>query len=130
MSNQDAENTHRIRLSSAWEPPAERDGAWVRRFGRPAPLRPGERVLLVVERPAIASLTLNATPLPVPAAGATLWSHDITPLLEARNELLLVPDPAHVGPAAGAIEAHGRAALPSRYGIVVLRILTLPAAGR
>lgn len=130
MGNQDAADKHTIRLASAWEPPSAGGGVWLRRFGRPAGIEPGDRVLLVVETPAIAALTLNATPLPAPPAGATRWSHDITAILGDRNALSLAPCAGCGDGTAEVTDAHGRAPLPAQYGIVTLQILTLPAARR
>lgn len=106
---------HRIGLEAAWEAPrADADAgadAWSRRFGRPADLPAGERVVLVVaaghggaaaaaEEPgpgALARATLNGRPLGdlpaaaalAPGAGATLAACDVTAALLPRNVLRL-----------------------------------------
>lgn len=129
---------HVIRLGNAWEPPAARTGEgagrWRRRFGRPGGLGPGDRVVLVVERPELpAGAALNGVPLPAVVPGDR-WTHDVTPLLADRNELVLeiglpepTPDPtaepARVGPIAG------RRPLPEVAGAVRLEIVVAAAAG-
>lgn len=83
---------HRINLSSAWCPPQEAfaGGVWVRRFGRPAGLGQGEIVWLVIESPQGCGAALNGTALPHVDPGQT-FRHEITALLETRNELQLDP---------------------------------------
>lgn len=130
MGQQNAANSHTIRLTSAWEPPHAAGAVWVRRFGRPAGIEPGDRVLIVVEAPAIAAVTLNATPLPAPPSGAARWTHDVTALLGDRNELAIMPEQACGPGAADDVDDHGRAPLPARHGVVALQILTVPAVGR
>ncbi|MFM8703095.1 MAG: hypothetical protein ACKOHG_04380, partial [Planctomycetia bacterium] len=55
---------HSIHLGAAWEPPMPSAGGgteWKRRFGRPAGLEPGDRVLLVVAQAEVAvGVTMNA----------------------------------------------------------------------
>ncbi|NBX55302.1 MAG: hypothetical protein EBT70_09620 [Betaproteobacteria bacterium] len=122
-------NRHVIRLGAAWEPPTAAGGggsAWVRRFGRPSGLQAGDRVLLVWERAAVMhdvpAGTLNGTPLPGNAAGASRWEHDVTALLRDRNELRLeVPRPEPVCETAA---PHGRADLPAAWGSLALVIVT------
>lgn len=80
-------------------------------------------VLLVVEEPAIAAVTLNGVTLPVPTSPGGRWSQDVTELLRDRNELVLVPvttAPATREPP----NAHGRLSLPATVGRVFLEILT------
>jgi hypothetical protein len=121
---------HVIQLGSAWEPPARAPDAdrvhWTRRFGRPGGLGPGDRVLLVVERSAVAAdVVVNAVRLPPLSAGAVRWAQDITPLLLSRNELCVT---LAVSVGDGELqERHGRAPLPSIIGMVALEIV---AAGR
>ena len=118
---------HAIHLGAAWEPPAPAAAGgvvlWTRRFGRPAGLEPGDRVLLVIVRPAVAAgMAVNAVPLPSLEAGATHWTHDITSLLRERNELVI-----SVATAVGldaALGSRGRSPLPSAVGTVRLEIVS------
>jgi acyl-CoA synthetase (AMP-forming)/AMP-acid ligase II len=113
-------NHHAIHLGNAWEPPAENAGAWARRFGQPSGVEPGDRVLLVCERPTEAAmarprlaLSLNGISLvPIDPASAR-WEHEITPLLRERNELVVQAEPAAAPPA---VDRHGRASLPEAWG--------------
>ncbi len=125
---------HEIHLGAAWEPPAPAaaDGrrVWTRRFGRPAGLEPGDRVLLVVTGPAVAAeIAVNAVRLPPLLAGTHRWAEDITPLLRDRNELSFDVTAAVDVTAASTIEhvparsPHGRGPLPSAIGIVALEIV-------
>jgi hypothetical protein len=119
---------HAIQLGAAWEPPspAAADGrvVWTRRFGRPAGLGPGDRVLLVVSQPSIAGeMVVNAVALPRLAAGASRWAEDITPLLQDRNELRVAVAAASTIDHAPARGPHGRGPLPSVIGIVALEIV-------
>lgn len=115
---------HVINLSTAWTPPEPASGqaAWVRRFGMPAGIGPGDRIWLVVESPGGCGLALAGEALPPVAAGERR-RHDVTTQLAARNELLLTPaaGAAAVMPAA-AIPSHGRCDLPATVGRVVLEI--------
>ena len=131
---------HEIHLGAAWEPPAPAaaDGrrVWTRRFGRPAGLEPGDRVLLVVTGPAVAAeIAVNAVRLPPLLAGTHRWAEDITPLLRDRNEVSVSVTAAVDVTAAIAVTAastiehvpgrgpHGRGPLPSAIGIVALEIV-------
>ncbi len=137
---------HEIHLGAAWEPPAPAaaDGrrVWTRRFGRPAGLEPGDRVLFVVTGPAVAAeIAVNAVRLPPLLAGTHRWAEDITPLLRDRNELAVDLTAAVDVTAAVAVTAaiavtaastiehvpargpHGRGPLPSAIGIVALEIV-------
>jgi len=119
---------HEIQLGSAWEPPApaSADGwvVWTRRFGRPAGLEPGDRVLLVVRQPAAsAEMAVNSAHLPQLSGGARRWVEDITPLLLDRNELRITVAAASVIEHAPASGPHGRGPLPSAIGIVALEIV-------
>lgn len=120
---------HLIRLGAAWEPLQSAGGGsttWRRRFGRPSGLQPGDRVILLWERSApvteTPSFTLNGRPLPRVASGVSRWEHDVTALLDDRNELVLEAD----GPAsiAETLDAHGRTDLPATRGSLVLAIVT------
>jgi len=108
---------HTIDLTNAWEPPvagsraAARSQVWVRWFGRPSGLGPGDRVWLVMDLPPPADATLNGAALPA-AAGA--WRIDVTDRLEPRNELVLLLDADGGG--------GRRAALPAPCGGVRLEI--------
>ncbi|MBM4011864.1 MAG: hypothetical protein FJ286_10870 [Planctomycetes bacterium] len=77
---------HAIHLGTAWEPPAAAGRPWIRRFGRPSGVEPGDRVLLVWDPPGTVRpevLQLNGQAL---VADPEI---DITPLLRDRNELVL-----------------------------------------
>lgn len=116
---------HSINLGTAWEPPTPVQATgcmlWTRRFGRPAGLGPGDRVLLVVSRPTVAAeMVVNAVRLPPLSAGAARWGQDITPLLRDRNELLVTMAATAVG--SSAEELTGRVSLPSAVGTIALEI--------
>ncbi len=111
---------HAIHLGNAWDPPAEAAGGWTRRFGRPSGVEPGDRVLLVCERPSEAAaarprlaLRLNGVALLPIASVSARWEHDITLLLRERNDLVVKPEPAAAPPA---VDRHGRASLPEAWG--------------
>lgn len=130
MIDQHDDQPHAIRLSAVWEPPAAGGGAWVRRFGRPAGMEPGVAVVLVIERAAVAAVTLNGAALVGASPGGDRWACDVTSLLAERNLLHIEPAP---GVAAGwplSIDAHGRATLPAAIGSVRLEILTPPQTER
>ena len=128
---------HSIHLGTAWEPPAPAaaDGrvVWMRRFGRPGGLEPGDRVLLVFMQPAVAAeVVVNAVSLPPLPVNAGRWAQDITPLLRDRNELLVtaaasismdgsMDGVADVGTAYG---QQTRGLLPSVFGRVALEIVS------
>jgi len=119
---------HEIQLGAAWEPPApaSADGwvVWTRRFGRPAGLEPGDRVLLVVTQPAAsAEMAVNSARLPPLSGGAHRWAEDITPLLLDRNELRITLAAASAIERAPASGQHGRGPLPSAIGIVAIEIV-------
>jgi len=124
----DNHHVHTIRLSAAWEPPAAASQPWVRRFGRPTGVGPGDRVVIVIERPAVTGATLNGMPLPPPVTGSARWEYDVTSLLSDRNELALTPAATPGAETAGGDAT--RAALPARYGAVRLEILTPPPVDR
>lgn len=117
---------HAINLSSAWEPPSGTSRAWVRRFGRPSGESAAERIWLVAEGGDRAALVLNGLCL-----SGSDGRHDVTALLESRNELLLIPgasDQAESVARAGEpslARAHGRCDLDSRYGRIRLEIETI-----
>ena len=115
---------HTINLSAGWEPPAVGGRTWIRRFGRPGGLS-GERLWLVIDRPAVASATLNDVPLPGIAAADVperVFRAEITGLLTARNTLCLVVTAARAPAVAAA--SHGRCRLPETCGRVRLEIDT------
>jgi len=122
-------SVHAIHLGNAWDrdPAAARTPAhgWRRRFGRPAGLAPGDRVFLVVERPALSSAaSLNGRELPAIAAGTPRWTCDVTTLLLDRNDLILAADtPAGGSTAAGGGGPHDREPLPAAFGGVGLAIV-------
>lgn len=121
---------HTIRLNSVWEPPRSGETAWLRSFGRPSGIAVEDRVMLVVERPAADAFALNGAALPRPVAGVARWEHDITSLLLERNLLALEPESGAEAGHDHAVDAHGRVALPRRFGSVVLEILTRKAIDR
>ena len=129
---------HVIRLGNAWETPADGTGQrvsrWRRRFGRPGGLGPGDKVVLVVERPGLsATAVLNGVPLPAVVPGGR-WANDVTPLLADRNELVLdlataEPPPEPMREAARRGPPGGRRPLPEAAGAVRLEIVSA-ARGR
>lgn len=111
-------DTHRIRLQAAWDVAAG-GAVWTRSFGRPTGVGPGDRVWLVIERPAACSAALNGGALPAVGVGAGPWRHDVTADLRDRNELRLeVRWPWEPAPTAV------RVALPETLGRVALEIET------
>ena len=119
---------HRIRLQSVWDPPIPGEKTWRRQFGRPAGIEPGFRVVLVVDEPAVMSLRLNGAALPVSPAAGSRWTHDVTDLLQDRNEMLLVPAGGEPSRGWEPPNAIGRVSLPVPVGRVSLEILTPPRA--
>lgn len=115
---------HAIHLGTAWEPPAAGIAAWVRRFGRPAGVEPGDRLLLVCEAAILAdawpAATLNDLPLVWREAGPGSFESDVTKLLHLRNTLV-VPGAAA---AADGDPAEHRAALPEAWGRLSLVIVS------
>lgn len=111
---------HTIDLTNAWEPPVAGSRAtagpqiWVRRFGRPSGIEPGDRVWLVMDVPPPADATLNGAALPSLSDAAGPWRIDVTDRLGARNELVLP-----LGVDGGGMR---RAALPATRGGVRLEI--------
>lgn len=105
---------HAIDLTNAWEPPAAGSRRWVRRFGRPSGVEPGDRIWLVMDEPPPAHATLNGVSLPALTAVDTPWRADVTDRLRARNELVLPLDATGDGTR--------RAALPAPRGGVWLEI--------
>ncbi len=114
---------HAINLSTAWEPPGDGSRAWVRRFGRPSGVKPGDRVWLVHEGGCGESLVFNGVHL-----GGRNARHDVTALLHDRNELLLTPAEGAAikadAPQGGSSPAlsHGRRPLDPRHGQFHLEI--------
>jgi hypothetical protein len=115
---------HAIHLGTAWQPPTATVPAWVRRFGRPAGIETGDRLLLVCEATELAdacrTATLNDQPLAWCAAGPGSFESDVTSLLLPRNTLV-VSDGR--GPSAGD-RLQGRAALPEAWGRLSLVIVS------
>ena len=128
---------HSIHLGTAWEPPspAAADGCvvWTRRFGLPGGLGADDRVLLVVEQPAVAAeVSVNGVRQPPLSPHAGRWAQDVTPLLRVRNELLVVvPASAGDGEADARRDGrNGRGPLPSVVGTVTLEIVASGHAAR
>lgn len=119
-------NPHTIRLGNAWEASAE-GAVWTRRFGRPAGLGPGDRVLLRVVSRGPAAVSLNAAELPRLEATSGPWRHEITPLLRDRNTLVLTPAVVAAPSPSADAAAHGRSPLPEEIADVSLEIV--PAGG-
>ncbi|MFM7244467.1 MAG: hypothetical protein ACKO40_09900 [Planctomycetaceae bacterium] len=113
---------HAIHLGTAWEPPAADVPAWVRRFGRPAGIEPGDRVLLVCEATDSVDpwreATLNDLALVWREAKPGSFESDVTKLLRPRNTLV-VP-----GAAADGDPTERRAALPEAWGRLSLVIVS------
>lgn len=80
---------HRIRLTSAWDPPDPHRASWRRSFGRPGGLAAGDQVWLVIESPTDGPVTVNGVPLRSAAPTASAWRADVTALLRDRNELIV-----------------------------------------
>jgi len=130
-SSRRARQRHAIHLGAAWEPPVPGpDGCvrWMRRFGRPAGLGPGDVVRLVVDRPGVAaSIAVNGVPLPPVVRGVERWEAEITPLLRDRNDIELLA--ALPSSAAGRSPmAAGRGPLPPAVGAVGIEIDSWSAA--
>ncbi len=116
---------HTIDLTNAWEPPVAgsrgpaRSHAWVRRFGRPSGLGPGDRVWLVMDLPPPADATLNGAALPAPPEATGAWRIDVTDRLGARNELVVSLEVVPLEADGGGVR---RATLPPARGRVRLEI--------
>jgi hypothetical protein len=112
---------HSINLSTAWCPQAR---AWVRRFGRPEGIEPGNVLWLVVESAVGCRLDLNAVPLSAVEPGGVL-RHEVTGQLSPRNELRVSPlDSGAAWPAGEPVppSPHGRLPLPEAIARVRLEI--------
>jgi len=118
-------SAHTIQLGNAWDRDADAGHAWRRRFGRPAGLVDGDRVFLVIERPAVSSSpAVNGHGLAPVAAGSVRWTCDVTALLGDRNDLVLVTiDPGTAAAASPAGAPAGRMPLPAALGGVRLAIV-------
>ncbi len=111
---------HAINLSTAWCLPPRAAGVWVRRFGRPAGIEPGDEVWLVVASASGCGLLLNGQPLPSVGPGGEL-RHEVTRLLQPRNELALAPCDAIVAETPE-VARNGRCPLPDAIASVRLEI--------
>ena len=109
-------DTHRIRLQAAWDVAAG-GTTWTRSFGRPTGVGPGERVWLVIERPAAGAAALDGRPLAAVGVGDGPWRHALTGDPRERHELRL-EFTAPPGPVA----AGARVPLPEAAGLVWLEI--------
>lgn len=116
---------HAIHLGTAWEPPTATTPAWVRRFGRPAGLEPGDRLLLVCEHPGAASLmriaTLNGRSLEWREPHPGVLESDVSGLLDVRNQLVV---PAAGDDVAAGHGAGGRASWPTEWGRLSLVVVS------
>ena len=117
---------HRINLSTAWCPPPEGipPEPWIRRFGRPDRIEPGDSIWLVIESPVGCTVRLNGVGLGVVPPRGT-GRHDVTGLLEVRNELALAPALPML-PKANMPERLERCTLPAEIGFVRLEIGSAP----
>lgn len=107
---------HAIHLGAVWEPPATSGGPWIRRFGRPSGVQPGDRILLVWDPPGTIpprSLELNGRALPSDP------EVDVTALVRDRNELVL-----GVAGSSGGIDVAKLVTLPVGYGRPTLVIVS------
>ncbi|MFM7035319.1 MAG: hypothetical protein ACKOYJ_09115 [Planctomycetia bacterium] len=130
MNDQNGPFPHSIRLDSVWEPPAAGEASWRRSFGKPGGIGLADRIMLVIDRPAVAEVSLNGVVFPEPVTSAVRWECDVTNLLEHRNMLVVMPAAVGIAVERQRLDAHGRAALPEWIGRVSLEILTLPADDR
>ncbi len=82
---------HTIRLGSPWDVTAVEGGKrHARKFGRPRTLEVNERVWLVCEQvPGAAEVRVNGVVVAQLNASAAL-AFDITPMLQPRNEVVIV----------------------------------------
>ncbi len=114
---------HAIQLGNAWEPRTADAGRWLRRFGRPSGIGPGDTVVIVVERetPDVPwRLVLNDAELSFAVAAGGRLEYDITALLRDRNELLVVSDAA----APTAVDVpRGRPRFPEEWGRIFIEII-------
>ncbi|MFM9058320.1 MAG: hypothetical protein ACKOSQ_04240 [Planctomycetaceae bacterium] len=109
-------DTHRIRLQAAWDVAAG-GRTWTRSFGRPTGVGPGDRVWLVIERPAARSAAIDGRPLAAVGVGDGPWRHALNADLRERHELRL-EFAAPPGPVAACV----RVPLPEAAGCVWLEI--------
>jgi len=114
--------SHAIHLGTAWEPPSAGVPAWIRRFGRPAGLAAGDRLVLRCDQSgspeAWHEATLNGHALSWRTAGPSSLECDVTGCLADRN-VLAVPHAAE----AAAVVAE-RASLPPAWGRLSLLIVS------
>lgn len=114
--------SHAIHLGTAWEPPSADIPAWIRRFGRPAGVEAGDRLLLRCDQSGIPEAwhgaTLNGQALSWRTAGPSSLECDVTGCLADRN-VLAVPQAAD----AAAVVA-GRASPPRGWGRLSLLIVS------
>lgn len=116
---------HAIHLGTAWEPPTAEAPVWVRRFGRPAGVEPGDRLVLVCERvtvPAVwSTATINGRSLAWHAADAATLECEVTAVIADRNALTV---PVASGDPAVAGDATPRSTLPPTWGRLSLVIVS------
>jgi len=116
---------HGIHLGTAWEPPSESSPVWERRFGRPAGLETGDRLLLVCEHvvsPAPwRTALLNGLSLEWRDAGPDMLESDVSGMVGARNHLVV---PAIVDEAVEERGSGSRASLPTAWGRLSLVVVS------
>lgn len=116
---------HAIHLGTAWEPPVAGAPAWVRHFGRPAGVEPGDRLLIVCEQPeslaAWRAATLNGHGLAWSEPLPGVFESDVSGLLEARNRLVV---PATAEASGDERPSGGREPLPTAWGRLSLVVVS------
>lgn len=113
---------HVIHLGGGWEPPrGGASGTWRRHFGRPSGIGPGDRLWLVIDRPAACRLVLNAAALAACPGGPTAYRAEVTMLLGDRN--LLTLETTHRAADHSAGDDGGRRSLPDPLGRISLEIV-------
>ena len=93
-----SEQPRRMEMPATWQTLLELAGAvphrsparLVRRFGLPTGIAPEDRLNLVLESAAACQVELNGQPLGSIAASQQSSSFDVTTLLKARNELVIL----------------------------------------
>lgn len=117
--------SHAIHLGTAWEPPSEANGSWIRRFGRPSGVGPDDRLLLRCEGPASLvawhGAILNDLPVDWRSVADGVLEVDVTGRIADRNVLMV---PAGVAGASGDGRMPARVSLPAAWGRLVLMVVS------